>query len=302
MARRRWRLVVASVGLATLSVVPGTPARALNDVDAATCVADGSVTFSPGLTAVSTMQSVSGTLTATCAAPGDDGGTWTISFFGSSTLLDSCIAGAGAGTMSATSTSDGSGIGTFSYNRTYGSLHIEGSLPTSGDPDPHMVVANLAAPSNQLCPPGPVTSAPLAGQVEIADDTASAAFCFTVSGTGSWLPGVTSTTTTETVSLGLTITCPLPPGDDAGTYSLTVSGTSTEDCLTGASATLTVSGTGPEGAISGTATYTKVLGVMHLDGTFTSAGEAYHLIVDFFALAVCNYSSSAVQGAALIEE
>jgi len=96
-----------------------------------------------------------------------------------------------------------------------------------------------------------------------------------VQGTGSWSPPMTSALLPHSLSLAIQAQC-TGSGDESGTYTVTLSGTSTENCAGGTGGG-SVAGSSPEGGMSGSFSFYKVGVHYYINGSYASAGEAHAL-------------------------
>jgi len=103
-------------------------------------------------------------------------------------------------------------------------------------------------------------------------DTAYCAPTF-VQGTATYTPPMTSAPLTRAESMTVQAQC-TGAGDEAGTYSLTLSGTTTGDCGGGIGSG-TVTGSTPEGTMTGTYTYAKPGIHYYINGSYMAAGESH---------------------------
>ena len=127
-----------------------------------------------------------------------------------------------------------------------------------------------------------LTAAGLFGQgaerasASIAPDPDAAYCAYTqVQGTAAESPPMTSTVLTRAESMTIQANC-TGAGDEAGTYTLTLSGSNFGNCAA-ADGSGTVTGTTPEGAMSGTYTYARPGVHYYINGSYTSAGEQHSM-------------------------
>jgi len=135
--------------------------------------------------------------------------------------------------------------------------------------------------------------------VHAATPEPDAAYCpyTSVTGAGSWGPNVDQNLTNHTITLTVAANC-TGTGDEAGFYTLTLTGTSLENCSTGTGGG-GVSGVAPEGGMSGNFTFFKIGVHYYISGTYVAAGENHilQLWLDILPLAApCNYGSAALIG------
>jgi hypothetical protein len=146
-------IAIAAVGAASLIGVG--PALAESPSDAAVVVGTGTITPGLPLTGCTSGQSVS--FDGTAAAAGDETGTYSVSFRGSSDTCESLQSGHGSGTLS------GGLSGNVTYNRTGNVVTLTGSVTVGGEvhvlgPNAFVFVPTSASPT---------ASYALAGTVEL---------------------------------------------------------------------------------------------------------------------------------------
>lgn len=119
----------------------------------------------------------------------------------------------------------------------------------------------------------------------------------TVTGAGSWGPNVDQNLANHTIQLAVAANC-LGAGDESGFYTVTLTGTSLENCAAGTGSGQ-VSGNSPEGGMSGSFTFFKIGVHYYISGTYVAAAENHRLQLwlDVLPLASpCNYGSGALLG------
>jgi hypothetical protein len=118
-----------------------------------------------------------------------------------------------------------------------------------------------------------------------------------VTGAGSWSPNVDSNLSNHVLTITVAANC-TGAGDESGFYSVTLTGSSLENCA-GGDGSGGVSGVSPEGTMSGTFTFYKIGVHYYINGSYTAAGEPHtlQLWLDILPLASpCNYGAAPLIG------
>ncbi|HEV7888341.1 MAG TPA: hypothetical protein VGO92_12345 [Acidimicrobiales bacterium] len=251
-------LLTAGLGMAPAHAAP--PDAAFCDYTAV----NGSISWSPGLVATSTSQSISMTVNATCQGSGDEAGAWTFSLSGTTT--EQCLGGSGSGSVTATGANE-SYSSTFSY--THEGPFISVNVAPAGPPgDAASLFLHLPFAAWTTCP---IASASLQGTGGVADTAPGPGPTSAhLTGSGVVSPGLTLTVSPQVWTLSGTATGLF--NNSAGSCSFAASWTVAADT---AAASLTP-GNGSAGCSSTgisiscpTIAVTRAAGILSMTGTCT---------------------------------
>lgn len=282
MTRRRALLTSLLVLSAAVAPVLGPAAPAHADQDVAECVADGTLTTGT-VDVLPGWMSFTGALVLDCltVGTGDDGGTWTIGFAGSSSLA-SCAGGTGSGNVTGGSTShDGSVTGgSFSYVHAGVTVSVRGTVYTAGDGSRgHHVSAELALiPGSLSCPTGGTSG--LSGQATILDGLpvpsvqVGGAAC-AVAGLKAYGSLLDVGFFTRGVDMEVVFDCiGLAPA--GGWWQLALTGAASGNCAVETGSAVVVTGSSsPSGPVSGGVSWVRVGVNMTIDGWFATSGWSH---------------------------
>jgi hypothetical protein len=132
-----------------------------------------------------------------------------------------------------------------------------------------------------------------------------------VQGTGTWTPPVTTTSTNHVMTMSLTAHCDQGTGDEVGTYTFDVAGTSLENCAGGTGNAAVHVTTPHDGDGDGAITFTKGAVhyfTVHSSGTLvTSNGEGHTFwlwldVIPNLGLDGCSYSTASIFGHAAVTD